>query len=155
MGGRHGSITQIEIHGDQVRAEVQMYATDACALPTFKLTYHGHVTIRQVSAGTFSFDQTAESLILTPQADDVVAQYNLPGDHGCGLKGWERNVPKSVMGQRCGLFMFPTRGTTLYDMVWTDADTLRFGQFPLAWSNVTVDSRPAQPLPQIYRRSDD
>jgi len=151
-GGRHGLVTRITIYGDRVEAHAQIYATNHCQTPTFYLTYSGRVTSRQGRDGRIELDQTVRSITLTLQAADVVSQYNLEGDHGCGLKGWQLNVGKSVAGKRCDPFSFPTEGTPLYDTVWIDGDGLRFGAFPMMWTNISVDKRPTQPLPTIYRR---
>jgi hypothetical protein len=151
-GGRHGLVTRITIHGNRVEAHAQMYATNGCQTPTFYLTYSGRFTTRRGRDGSIELDQTVQSITLTPQAADVVSQYNLAGEHGCGLKRWQLNAKKSVAGKRCEPFSFPTKGTALYDTIWIDGDALRFGAFPLVWTNISADKRPTQPLPAIYRR---
>lgn len=151
-GGRHGLVTRITIHGDRVEARAQMYATNQCQTPTYYLTYAGLVTARHRRDGGIELDHTVRSITLTPQTADVVSQYNLEGDHGCGLKGWQLNVGKSVAGKRCNPFSFPTEGTPLYDTVSIDENGLRFAAFPMVWTNISVDKRPTQPLPTIYRR---
>ncbi|MFV0625333.1 hypothetical protein ACBY01_15155 [Sphingomonas sp. ac-8] len=151
-GGRHGLVTRITIRGNRVEAHAQMYATSQCQTPTFYLTYAGRFTTRPDRDGSIELDHTVRSITLTAQAADVVSQYNLEGDHGCGLKGWQLNTGKSVAGKRCDPFSFPTEGTPLHDKVWIDADGLRFGAFPMVWTNISAGKRPTQPLPTIYRR---
>jgi hypothetical protein len=151
-GGRHGFVTRITIHGDRVDAHAQMYATNQCRTPTLYLTYEGRVTTRQGRNGRAELDHTVQSITLTPQSADVVAQYNLGADQGCGLSGWQLNVGKSVAGSRCDPFFFPGKGTPLYDTVWIGVDGLRFGAFPTVWANNSASKRPTQPLPTIYRR---
>lgn len=151
-GGRHGFVTRITIHGDHVEAHTQMHATNQCRTPTLYLTYAGRVTIRQGRDDRVELDHTVQSITLTPQSADVVAQYSLGGDQGCGLSEWQLNVGKSVAGSRCDPFFFPSKGTPLYDTVWIGAGGLRFGAFPMVWANNSASKRPTQPLPTIYRR---
>lgn len=152
-GGRHGFITRVSFRYDRIRAEAQMFATSNCEAPTFKVTYRGHVKARRAADGSFSFDHTVDTLVLTPQANEVVALYNRDSaGRGCGLTGWKVNVAKSVAGRRCDPFDFATRGTTLYDAAWLEGDRLRFGAFPLTWANDTPGERPARPLPIAYHR---
>lgn len=151
-GGRHGLVTRITIHGGHIEARAQMYATNECQTATFYLTYRGDVTSRRGRDGSIEFDQTVQSITLTPQAADVVSQYNLNGEHGCGLKGWQLNAEKSVAGESCEPFSFPSEGTLLYDAIWIDGYGLRFGAFPMIWMNTSADKRPKQPLPVRYHR---
>lgn len=151
-GGRHGIVTRVTLTDGQVEAETQMFATRECKAPVLKVSYRGTATIQQAENGPISIDHTVDQIVLTPQAADVVAQYNLGDDHGCGLDGWQINVAKSVAGRRCDPFVFPLKGTTLFDSAWVGGNTLRLGAFPMIWTNTVVDRRPNEALPTTYRR---
>ncbi|MDH2135286.1 hypothetical protein N5J77_29615 [Sphingobium yanoikuyae] len=153
--GRHGIITRVTLADGQVEAETQMFATSECKAPVLKVNYRGAATIQQANNGSVSIDHSVDQIDLTPQAPDVVAQYNLGDEHGCGLDGWQINVPKSVAGRRCNPFSFPLKGTTLFDSAWIDGNGLRFGAFPMIWTNTIADRRPTGALPATYRRAVD
>lgn len=153
--GRHGIITHINLAAGQIDAETQMFATSKCETPVLKVKYHGTATVRHTDSGSFSIDHIVRQIDLTPQASDVVAQYNLGDDHGCGLDKWQVDVPKSVAGRRCNPFSFPVTGTVLFDSAWMDGDELRLGAFPMIWTNATADKRPDDALPIIYHRIKD
>lgn len=140
--GRHGIITRVNLADGQIEAETKMFATSECKALVLKVNYRGTATIQQSDNGPASIIHTVHQIDFTPQAPDVVAQYNLGDDHGCGLDGWRINVPKSVAGRRCNPFSFPTKGTTLFDSAWIDGNGLRFGAFPMIWTNTTADRRP-------------
>lgn len=150
--GRHGVAIQITIKGERMRAEAQMYATNACQTPTFKLSYRGSIVFQRLADGSIVFDHMVRSIILTPQASDVVIQYNMEGDHGCGLQGWKINVQKSVAGKTCYPFSFPIEGTTLHDVAWLNGDALRLGAFPILWSNTVSAKRPTKPSSTVYHK---
>lgn len=154
-GGRHGIITRVNLADDQIDAETQMFATSECKSPVLKVNYRGTATIQQAYNRHVSITHTVDQIDLTPQAPDVVAQYNLGDEHGCGLDAWQINVPKSVAGRRCSPFSFPVKGTTLFDSAWTDGNKVRFGAFPMIWTNTAADKRPTDALPVIYRRTVD
>ena len=150
--GRHGVITRIAFDGEDMQATAQVYATRACLAPTFMIRFSG--AIKEVAEGDpMPFSYRVTRIDLTPQDQAVVDQYNrVDGQrHGCGLSGWKLNSPQSVAGQECTPFKFATAGTIMYDSRWTASDgSIRFGAFPMIWSNDTSLNRPAKPIPVVY-----
>lgn len=154
-GGRHGFVTRIRIDGDRIDAQSQVYTTSNCQTQTFKLTYNGEIVQRQTDDGKVLFQHRVQSITLTPQAEAVVVQYNREDGerHGCGLNGWQINVAKSVAGESCAPFSFAAEQTILHDVAWIDGDNhLRFGAFPMLWTNSSSDRTPAHPLENLYHR---
>lgn len=153
--GRHGVVTRVTIDGAKMEAVAQVHATPACAMPTFKMFFKGRID-EASDAMPSALRLTVQAIDLTPQHRAVVDQYNRnddEGPHGCGLSGWQLDQAQSVAGQSCAPFQFAKIGTTLYDAAWVDADgSMRFGAFPMLWSNDAEDKRPKQPLPVVYHR---
>jgi hypothetical protein len=153
-GGRHGVITRVTITRKRLHAVSQVYETRACDVPAFKVEYRGTLLPVQVDGGRRLLRHHVRAITLTPQAAAVVAQYNRADSPspGCGMKGWKLGVARSVAGRRCAPIDFAPLGTLLYDAAWTDGQELRFGAFPLVWSNRSAELRPVRPLPQSFRR---
>jgi hypothetical protein len=153
-GGRHGVITRVTITRNRLRAVSQVFETRACDVPTFKVEFRGTLLPAQETGGRWLLRHRVRAITLTPQAAAVVAQYNRAGSpsSGCGMKGWKLGVARSVAGRRCAPIDFAPLGTLLYDAAWTDGEELRFGAFPLVWSNRSAELRPARPLQQSFRR---
>lgn len=150
--GRHGVVINVTIKGNRLQARAQMFATKVCDSATFKLDYRAELTTAQISDGSIALNHKVEEIALTPQAQEVVSQYNLEGDHGCGLQDWRLGVKRSVAGATCAPFSFPIKGTTLFDAAWITNGTLRLGAFPMTWLNTSFAKRPTSPGLVIYRR---
>jgi hypothetical protein len=153
-GGRHGVITRVTITRKRLHAVSQVFETRACDVPTFKVDFRGTLLPVQVDGGRWLLRHHVRAITLTPQAAAVVAQYNRAdsASSGCGMKGWKLGVPRSVAGRRCAPIDFAPLGALLYDAAWTDEEELRFGAFPLVWSNRAAKLRPSRPLSQSFRR---
>lgn len=158
--GRHGVMTRIMMNSETMEATAQLYAARDCVAPTFQINFRGQIHFRgeaeKGAAGEqISFSYKVVAIDLTPQDQAVVDQYNRAdgGRHGCGLPGWRLNIPQSVAGQECTPFHFARIGTLLHDNGWLDGDgNLRFGAFPILWSNDAESKRPDKPLPTAYHR---
>jgi hypothetical protein len=153
-GGRHGLITRITIKGEVIEASARMYAKIDCQTPVLDVNYRGVALQTHKNEDSISFQHTVASITLTPLSEAVVAQYNLDDGevHGCGLKGWAPNVPKSVAGRTCDQFYFALERTTLYDTAWIANSAVQFASLPVIWTNTDADQRADKPLPARYNR---
>jgi hypothetical protein len=154
-GVRHGIITRIAIKDGAIEASARLYAKNDCQTPTLEVDYHGTDLQTRKNEDSILFHHTVASITLTPLSEAVVAQYNLvDGEvHGCGLKGWALNVPKSVAGRTCDPFYFAQERTTLYDAAWIADDAVQFASLPMIWTNADAGRRTSKPLPVRYNRA--
>ncbi|MBB5665031.1 hypothetical protein GGE68_003228 [Rhizobium leguminosarum] len=152
---RHGYITRITIIGQQLTATSQVYAKSSCQTPTVQVNFKGELIQEQADGDRARIEVAVHSITTTPNIQDVVDHYNrdTADQAGCGLKGWEENVPLSVAGKTCGPFSFAAEGTHLFDAVWIEGDQLRFGAFPTIWTNTSPDKTPSKPLETAYHRT--
>ena len=154
-GGRHGIITRITIKDGAIEARARIYAKNDCQTPALDVDYRGVDVQTRKNEDRILFQHTVASITLTPLSEAIVAQYNLVDEkvHGCGLKGWELNVPKSVAGRTCDPFYFALERTTLYDTAWIADGAAQFANLPMIWTNTDADRATSKPLPVRYNRT--
>ncbi len=153
--GRHGYVTRITITDNEIKATSQIYAKRQCQTPTVQVNFAGSLIHDQDEGGQVHIEHVVGTLTTTPNIKDVVDHYNkeTSDSAGCGLTGWQENVPVSVAGKTCGPFTFAAEGTHLYDSLWVAGNQLRFGAFPVAWTNTSAGKTPSKPLDTIYYRT--
>lgn len=153
--GRHGHVTRITITDNEIKATSQIYAKSQCQTPTVQVNFTGSLIHGRNEGGQVRIEHVVRTLTTTPNTKDVVDHYNkeTSDNAGCGLTGWQENVPLSVAGKTCGPFTFAAEGTHLYDSAWVAGNQLRFGAFPVAWTNTSAEKIPSKPLETIYYRT--
>lgn len=153
--GRHGYVTRVTVSDNEIKATSQLYATSQCQTPTVQVNFTGSLIHDRDEGGKIHIEHVVRTLTTTPNIKAVVDHYNkeTADGAGCGMTGWQENVPVSVAGKTCGLFTFAAVGTHLYDSAWLEGNQLRFGAFPVAWTNTSAEKTPSQPLATIYYRT--
>lgn len=152
---RHGYVTRIVVSGKDVTATSQVYAKNTCQRPTVQVNFKGELLTEDADGNHARIEYVVRSITTTPNISDVVDHYNreTADQAGCGLKGWEENVPLSVAGKRCGPFTFAAEGIRLFDTVWIKGNELRFGAFPVKWTTTSPEQAPTTPLETVYYRT--
>ncbi|WP_422378761.1 hypothetical protein [Roseibium sp.] len=139
--GRHGMITRLVVDGSgQVSAWSQVFASNACRVPTVQAQYRSQLLDLQEDPEALRITHRIKSILLKTNRDEVTAVYNDPETAaGCGLTGWQTHIARPVDGRSCSVFDLPEAGETLLDRVWVDGNGVAFGAYPLKWSVRTED----------------
>lgn len=153
--GRHGYVSRVKIDNNAITATSQIYAKSSCQTPTVQVNFTGSLIQIRDEDEQIHIEHVVHILTMTPNIKDVVDHYNKQTDDqaGCGLSGWQENIPMSVTGKTCGLFSFSPEGTHLFDSAWIEKNQLRFGAFPVVWTNTSPEKAPLQPIETIYYRT--
>jgi hypothetical protein len=151
--GRHGYVTRISIREGELRGTSQIYAKASCQTPTVQVNYTGSIREDSAINDVVAIQNIVGAITMTLNIRDVVDHYNGKTDDGCGLTGWQENIPVSVAGKTCGEITFAAAGDRLFDAAWVDGNRLRFGAFPKGWTNTSIQTRPTQPDEVIYYKT--
>ena len=151
--GRHGLIANVSIEDDTISASAQTYAHNNCDVPTVRADYRGIITSARETGNRIDFTQETGPFLYTLLADDVTTYYNANVDEaGCGLDGWQTDVPRDAAGKTCGSYTFPPIGTELKDSVWFNQNAVEFGRMPLIWDSASDAGYPKQSSGILFTR---
>ena len=152
---RHGTIIRLTIRDGVLDGKSQVFARADCQMPTVQVSFMGELVKAVSGDGPLDLDVLVKELTTTPNRPDVVEHYNRATEDraGCGLTDWQVNRPTSTAGLTCGPFTWPKVGVHLYERAWVKSDELRFGAFPLRWSNTSPEKRPSEPSAVTFYRT--
>lgn len=155
--GRHGTIIRLTIRDGSMRADSQLYARNTCQQPTVRSVFQADLILdgQQQQPDALDLELMVKEMLTIANAPDIVEHYNQQTEDqaGCGLTNWEQNVPMSTEGLTCGPFTWPSTGSRLYDSVWVDDSSIRFGALPFTWTNTSPEVRPEQPSNVSFYRT--
>ncbi len=107
-----------------------LYSSDNCGTPEVRVVENGSADLgREVSDNTFEFNQSFDSVAITPVNEAGQKALNLVA--ACGFTDWQVGIEKNVTAESSNSPVLARCWTKtprkVYDVVQVDGDQLRFG----------------------------